>query len=131
MDKTFTLEIETRWSDIDAYGHVNNVSLFRFLEIARVKILQREGFDFLNGSVQTLVARAECDYLKPILISDRVVVSMEVSRIGNSSFDLGYLIHNGEGGRYATAKTVMVCFDPVLNNTVAVPQMFRRMAGQE
>ncbi len=29
--------ISLRWSDLDAYGHVNNASMFRLLEEARIQ----------------------------------------------------------------------------------------------
>ena len=125
MGKVFSAEIDIRWADLDAYGHVNNVAIFSYLEVSRTKLWLETGFDFLHGSIQALVARAECDYLKPILFLERVVISMEVPRMGNSSYDIHYRLHNGEDVIYATAKTVMVCFDTQLSNTVSIPDGFR------
>ena len=34
--QTYRVEVPLRWSDMDAYGHVNNVQYLRLLEDARV-----------------------------------------------------------------------------------------------
>jgi len=125
MTKSFLVEIEKRWADIDLYGHVNNVVLFSYLEIARVNLWKQTDCDFVSESLQLLVARAECDYLKPILLSDRVVITMEIPRLGRSSYDIHYQVHDGDSVTYATAKTVMVCYDKELKQTVTIPEAFR------
>lgn len=33
------VDIQLRWGDEDAYGHINNVAFLRYLEEARVRIL--------------------------------------------------------------------------------------------
>ena len=38
MPQTFSIPIESRFSDLDAYGHVNNAVYFTYLETARVKL---------------------------------------------------------------------------------------------
>ena len=53
-----------RWSDMDAYGHVNNVVFLRYLEEARIDFLFRPDKDFKQGSV---VARHEIDYMRPLV----------------------------------------------------------------
>ena len=119
---TFSTDIELRFSDLDAYGHVNNAVFFTYLETARTKLFLDKFIDFLNGGLLFLVVKAECEYRKPIQISDRVVVSMTAPRIGRSSFDIDYTIHNGQGSTFATAKTVMVCYDGKRGQAVAIPE---------
>ncbi|HCA88501.1 MAG TPA: thioesterase, partial [Streptomyces sp.] len=58
-----------RWSDMDAFGHVNNVVFLRYLEEARIDFMFRlapgEGStSFTGGSV---VARHEIDYVRPLV----------------------------------------------------------------
>ena len=59
MGRAFTIEIDMRWADLDAYGHVNNAVIFSYLETARVKLLLEPGIDLMQGALQTLVAGAE------------------------------------------------------------------------
>ncbi len=126
MSDTFSTDIEVRFSDLDAYGHVNNAVFFTFLETARTKLLLNSFPEFQSTGLLFLVARAECDYKSPIELSDRVVVLMRLARIGNSSFDIDYTLHNGDGTIFAKAKTVMVCYDRQLGKTVRVPERFKR-----
>jgi acyl-CoA thioester hydrolase len=128
MAREYSTTIELRFSDLDAYGHVNSAVYFTYLETARVKLF---GDFFREASEQgifTVVARAECDFKVPILLYDQVVVTVWVARLGSSSFDLEYRLHNDKGTIYATARTTMVCFDDVNKVTVAVPDAIRAMA---
>jgi acyl-CoA thioester hydrolase len=121
----FSTDIELRFSDLDAYGHVNNAVFFTYLETARTKLFLDKFIDFMNGGLLFLVVRAECEYRKPIRLSDHVVVSMTVSRIGRSSFDIDYAVHNGSGVTFAAAKTAMVCYDDKSGKAVAIPEDFK------
>ncbi|HEY5513413.1 MAG TPA: thioesterase family protein [Geomonas sp.] len=128
MAREYSTTIELRFSDLDAYGHVNSAVYFTYLETARVKLF---GDFFREASEQgifTVVARAECDFKVPILLYDQVVVTVWVARLGSSSFDLEYRLHNDKGVIYAVARTTMVCFDDVNKVTVAVPDAIRAMA---
>ena len=120
----YETEIEVRFADLDAYGHVNNAVFFTYMEIARTKLLRDKFIAWQKRDLLFLVVRAECDYQQPITFSDRVFVSLEIDRIGRSSFDLTYRLHNGAGRDFATARTVMVCFDAGAGTTVPVPDEF-------
>lgn len=128
MTQTFSTPIELRFSDLDTYGHVNSAVYFTYLETARIKLLK----DFFQEGAQQgfvkLVARAECDYKSPILLHDKLVVTLWVSRVGSSSFDLEYRLHDSREKTFATARTTMVCFDIKKNVTVPVPESLRTIA---
>ncbi len=131
MARSYDIPIEMRFSDLDIYGHVNNVVYFDYLETARVRLISGPFRELTSQGTYLLVARAECDYKLPILFDDRVVVSITVSRVGRSSFDLAYRVHDGAEKTFATAKTVMVCYDNANRKTIAVPAILRAMAEGE
>ncbi|OGU17728.1 MAG: hypothetical protein A2076_10470 [Geobacteraceae bacterium GWC2_53_11] len=128
MSQTFSTPIELRFSDLDLYGHVNSVVYFTYLETARVKLFQDFFHDMTARNIFTLVVRAECDYKLPILFGDSLIVSVNIGRIGTSSFDLDYRLHDGSEKTYATARTTMVCFDNVRKTTIPVPNSITTMA---
>ncbi len=128
MAKRYDIPIEMRFSDLDLYGHVNGVVYFDYLEAARVRLLSDQFRELTDSGIQLLVARAECDYKVPILYGDTVVVSVTIARIGGTSFDLEYCIHDRAGKTFATAKTVMVCYDSVSKTTTTVPDTIKAMA---
>ncbi|HEX9080370.1 MAG TPA: thioesterase family protein [Desulfuromonadaceae bacterium] len=131
MARNYDVPIEMRFSDLDIYGHVNNVVYFDYLETARVRLFSAPFHELTAKGVFLLVARAECDYKLPILFDDTVVVSASLSRVGGSSFDISYRIHDGAGKTFATARTVMVCYDNRNKTTIPVPGSIRGMAEEQ
>lgn len=119
--KTFSIPIELRFSDIDSYGHVNNAIYLTFLETARVKLFDQQKVDFSHSGVLFVVARAECEYKKPIVLADKVIIDLTIQSIGKVSFDIHYNIHNGEGTLFAKAKTTMVTIHPESHKTTSIP----------
>ena len=109
---SYTHEIEVRFKDLDPLGHVNNAVVLSYLEQARFhwwkqqlsgRRFKEEGF---------LLARIEVDYRRPILMEDRVIIHLHCTRVGNSSFELGYRISRGQDGSLlAEAKSVQVMVD--------------------
>jgi acyl-CoA thioester hydrolase len=80
------LVIPTRWRDNDAYGHINNVVYYEFIDIAVNRYLIDGGFlDLEHGEVIGLVAENGCRFAKPVVFPDPVTVSLRVVHIGNSS----------------------------------------------
>jgi len=128
MPQTYSTGIELRFSDLDAYGHVNSAVYFTYLETARVKLFSDFFREVSKHGIFTLVARAECEFKLPITLYDEVIVSLWLAKTGRSSFDLEYRLHDGQNKTYATARTTMVCFDSIKNKTVAVPESIKVMA---
>jgi acyl-CoA thioester hydrolase len=125
--KMFTTAINVRWADLDAYAHVNGTTYFTYMETARVQLYESIGLDCLHGPVRTFIAKSECDYRIAIGPDDKVQVDVVVSRVGNTSLDLLYKLHDTKGQTYATGKTVMVMVDAETAQPVAVPECFHEI----
>lgn len=124
----FSTTIPLRFGDFDLYGHVNNVTYFSYLETARVKIFGPIFNELTRNGIFLLVRRAECDYLRPILPDlEEIIVTIEMLRVGTTSFTLGYRLHDEAGTTYATGMTLMVSFDSHSGRPVAVPEEIRQM----
>lgn len=113
--------IALRWSDLDAYGHVNNVAIAGILEEARIRALWRAplGTDgaypsavvdgWPGGDTATLVATQAIEYQMPMPYrTGPVDVELWISAIGGASIDVNYRV---EG--FITAFTVIVLADAV------------------
>ena len=124
---SFSVPIELRFADLDAYGHVNNAIYFTFLETARTKLFHDKFIEFMDQALLFLVVKAECEYKLPIGLKDTLVVSLEMARVGNSSFDIDYELHNGNGKTFAKAKTVMVCYDGQAQKPIRIPESFKQL----
>ncbi len=109
----FKLPIQIRYSDLDPQWHVNNARYLSFIESARLEYLQElglwDGKSFLNLGL--IVASVQINYLKPILMEQKVLVGVKVTRIGNKSLDFSYVIEDVETEEVmATASTIMVTY---------------------
>ena len=115
-ERPYSVDVPLRWSDMDAYGHVNNVQFLRLLEDARVTGFQQWfGEDRSPLKRGVVIARHEIEYLAPLDFRHAPVsVDMWVTQISGSSFNLGYEVHDPTGvgtTLYARAETTLVAYD--------------------
>ena len=117
--------IEIRFVDVDAFGHVNNANYLTYLEIARVKYFDEIADWQYNWSKQGIIlAKAEIDFIIPIHFGDEISVHTRCSRLGNKSFDLEYrIIHLLKGNEQLMADgvTVMVAYDYEAKKSIEIP----------
>ncbi len=120
--------IRLRWSDLDAYGHVNNAEMLRLLEEARIQAFwvtdessQVEGstavLEGLPGSdTLTLIARQEIEYLAPIpYLRAPLDVQLWLGRLGGASLEVCYEVCSPIGAepfvQFAKASSTIVLVD--------------------
>lgn len=117
-----------RWSDLDAYGHVNNAQMFGLLEEARIHAFW-EGDNgagdapptriFRGGPTAdtfTLIAHQEIEYLAPIAYQrDPLDLELWIGRLGGASLEVCYEVWSpvGESPRvlFTRATTTIVLVD--------------------
>ncbi len=120
------VDLELRWGDQDAYGHVNNVAYARYLEEARVRT-----FWLGSGRVRTgmerhfrgddpdgpkmLVASQQIEFLRVLEYAEQpITVELWIGKLGGSSLEVHYEIVDGsqpERTVVARAITVVVIVD--------------------
>ena len=103
--------IRLRWSDFDAYAHVNNAEMLRLLEEARIEAFWRPDVDGdadarptavldarPGAATLTLIARQEIEYLAPIpYLRSPIDIEMWIGRIGGASIEICYEMFSPEG----------------------------------
>ncbi|MFE2036678.1 acyl-CoA thioesterase [Streptomyces scopuliridis] len=102
-----------RWSDMDAFGHVNNAVFISYLEEARIDFMFRlapgDGSPSFSGG--SVVARHEIDYKRPLVHRhEPVTIESWVTKINAASLTIAYEIKD-EGQVYVRASTVVVPYD--------------------
>ena len=85
-------EVPTRWSDVDAYGHVNNVVHYAVFDTAvNAWLMEATGEDVRTWPALGLVVETSCRYFAELgfpapiemgLVCDKVGTSSAVYRIG-------------------------------------------------
>ena len=125
----FSTEIQVRFADLDAYGHVNHATFFTFLETARTIVFKDPFLALMKRGLLLMIVKAECSYRKPIDLNGRVIVTMQLEEQRRTSFVLAYQVHDGEGTTYAEAKTKMICFDEQRGKPIAIPDQMKVAMG--
>ena len=109
----YTVQVPMRWSDMDAYGHVNNVVHLQYFEMARVALFfERASLEERTGLRRgTVVAAHDIRYKLPVVYSARPLdVQIWVSGVRAASFTCHYEVFDHE--RLAvTGSTLLVPFD--------------------
>ncbi|KAG8461299.1 hypothetical protein KFE25_010486 [Diacronema lutheri] len=75
----------TRWNDNDAFGHINNVIYYAFMDDAVNAQLIRCG---IGAAYPRFVAHSSCAYFSPLSYPRPVDVGVSVVKLGNTS--VGY-----------------------------------------
>ncbi|SFB76447.1 acyl-CoA thioester hydrolase [Nocardioides terrae] len=120
--------LHVRFSDVDAYGHVNNVKYFEYFQEARlacVTALSRQaGVDAFPSMV---VAQADVVYSRPILFRPEPYdVNTWVARVGRTSLVMESELL-AEGQVLSRARYAMVFFDRATERSVEPPADVRAM----
>ena len=125
-----------RWSDLDAYGHVNNANMLRLLEEARIQAFWVSDVGASAGGTETktvgastavldaspgsgtlsIIARQEVEYLAPIEYTRNALdILLWIGRLGGASLEVCYEVWSGDGAAVKTlftrAATTIVLVD--------------------
>ena len=78
--------IETRWNDLDAYGHVNNARFYTFYDTVIMHYLQIEGgFDMVHGPLLPFTLENACRFHEGFAFGEPIEAGLCVTYLGNSS----------------------------------------------
>ena len=125
-----TLRID--WSEMDLFGHVNNVSFFKYVQAARVNFWEQIGVADLykTQKIGFTVASVNCQFKKPLYYPGSVKIDTHVEWIKNSSLQLAHTLINDAGEIAAMAEDVIVMFDYTTNEKVIISEEMRKLIGK-
>ena len=118
--------VHVRFSDVDVYGHVNNVKYFEYFQEARILYTARLWRDVPQdrGRIATVVAQTDVDYKVPILFRPEPYDGWTwLSHVGNRSMVVESEICDGDTV-LSRSRVAMVFFDEKTERAVAPPQEF-------
>src|SRR5688572_26327229 len=121
------LKLRLDWSEMDLFGHVNNVSYFKYVQASRVNYWEAIGLTqlFQETKVGAILASTGCNFLKPLHFPGEILIQAKLDLIKNTSFGLKHQILNDKGEVAAEAKDVLVMFDFARNEKVPIPEEIR------
>ena len=100
------VDIQVRFGDTDALGHVNNAAFASYAELGRLEFLSALG----KAVTSLILANLTIDFRRQVKFRDTVWILTWVRRLGTSSMELAQAVYaNGELA--AEIRTVTVHFD--------------------
>jgi acyl-CoA thioester hydrolase len=121
MTTTHRTDIQMRFADTDALGHINNARYAEYVELARLEFLR-----VLGTSVRSLIlANLNIDYRRQVGLDEAIHVESWVEKLGNSSIAIAHTVFaNGEPA--AEVKSVVVHFDYAASKSQPLTPEMRR-----
>jgi acyl-CoA thioester hydrolase len=118
-DFAHRVDIDVRFADTDAMGHVNNAVYLTYCEMARIRYWTDVTGEPIapghEGAESLILAEARITYRAPVFHGERVTVETRAVRVGSSSFVLEHrltAVAPDDAPRLiATSESVMVRYD--------------------
>lgn len=130
MAKPLITPVQKRFSDVDSFMHVNNIWQQSYFDMGKtdfyVKVL---GVPGVFDRMRIITASTHTDYLGQVRLMDDIVVTTDVSRLGNKSMTLHQRIMLGDKC-LTESSSVMVAFDFELQQTVPLPEEWRERLSE-
>lgn len=122
----FRMPIPLRWSDLDAFNHVNNARYLTFIEQARIEWLEGLDEPWVTDDYGPVLAQTLLNYKLPIEYPASVFVELFTERLGTSSVTLGHRIVAADGTLHCDGHAVVVWIDRRSGKSRPLPEGVRR-----
>jgi acyl-CoA thioester hydrolase len=127
--KDFPLKLDLRidFSELDLFGHVNNVMFAKYVQAARVHYWEQIGLyeNFKKTGIGPMLAAVTCNYFRPLFYPGNITMYARMEFIKNTSFGLHHLVINHKNQTAAEAHDVMVMYDFKREEKVLFPEDLR------
>lgn len=107
-------DVQTRLTDIDILGHVNNNVYLQFMDLAKLRYFSdiSDG-EFTIRTIAAVVVKVECEFYEPTFLDDSLQVWTAVVAIGQHSLTLEQRVVSAVSGHTkCIGRTILVGFDP-------------------
>ncbi len=121
------MSLQTRWSDNDIYGHVNNVTYYSYFDtVVNCYLIESGGLDIQKDSIIGVAVETMCNFRKPIAYPEPIDAGLRVGKLGNSSvrFEIG-IFRKDDDEAAASGHFVHVFVDRASKAPAPVPDAIR------
>ena len=126
MSHVFRTPVSLRWSDLDAFNHVNNSRYLTFLEQARIEWFETLDKPWMDDHSAPVVASATLNFKRPIAYPAQVAVELFTDKLGTSSVVIGHRIVAADGTVHCDGHVVAVWVDRQTGKPTPLPPGVRR-----
>ncbi|OYU92442.1 MAG: thioesterase [Burkholderiales bacterium PBB5] len=123
----FEMVIPIRWGDMDAMGHVNNASYFRYLETLRIDWFRSIACQPDADGVGPVIVNAFCNFIRQLEYPGDVLAKHYIGKVGASSLDTYATMERVDlpGVIHASGGATVVWTDFKAQKSVAIPAEIR------
>lgn len=125
-----------RWSEVDAFGHVNHAAYLEWFEEARNRYLEAVGLPPISYATPgAVLAHVEVDYRRPLAYPDEILVTARTRAVRRTSLTMEYAVWRDGLVASCTARFVLIV-NATGERVPVPPEMRRRLvewdgAGEE
>lgn len=123
----FSTSIRVRWSDCDAFGHVNNASYLTYFEEARIDYWKTVVPDVPFRGMA--IVHASVDFRGQAYPGDVLTIRAAVTELRKTSFWAAYEVLRGDTVM-ATGRSAQVFFDYGTQKPSLIPDAFRQRVAE-
>ena len=119
--------IAIRWGDMDAMGHLNNASYFRFFETVRIDWFRSLGLRLDPSGEGIVIVNAFCNFIKQLEYPGDVLARHFVAKPGRTSFETYVTLERSDnpGVVYASGGAQAVWVDFPRQKSAPLPDWLR------
>ncbi len=127
-----TTVLRLDWSELDIFGHINNVAYFKYMQASRITYWERVGLSAIDGTegIGPMLASTKCDFKKPLHYPGNITVQASIVHTGRTSFQIHHRVLDNAGALCAEGFDVVVLFDYTTSSKVEIPDALRRAIQQ-
>ena len=120
--------VQTRWTDNDMFGHLNNAVYYELFDTAiNAWLAAGSGIDAMAAPWLGVVAESSCRYFAELKFPADLVVGLAVTRLGNSSVTYRTALFEDGAPLAATGTWVHVYVDRDTRRPIPIPEPIRTL----
>ena len=125
MAKQLVTPVQKRFSEVDSFQHINNIWQQSYFDMGKTDFYTKVlGIAGVFDRLRIITASTHTDYYGQVRLLDDIVVTTDVSRLGNKSMTLHQRIMCGDKC-LTESSSVMVAFDFDLQQAISIPDEWR------
>ena len=135
MASPVILTLRVDWSEMDLFGHINNVMYAKYTQSARVNFVETIGIMKMleEEKIGFMLATSALEYKKPLFYPDTKRIETTITFIKTTSFGLQHQIYNGNNVLSTIGSDILVMYDFNIGQKVPIPESIlsemRRLEG--
>lgn len=108
------IDVQTRLTDIDVLGHVNNNVYLSYMDLGKLRYIAAVTQGTMSiHDIRSVIVNVNCDFYEPAYFDEPLQVWTAITHIGTRSFVIEQRIINADNGHTkCIGRTTLAGFDP-------------------